>query len=380
MELGFTALLTCDGLGLPMRDAPAGKVRSAGRLEAVFRAFGIVVVVLFASALAITLASGGGVPSHGGTMTMSSHGAGNMSGMAHAGTGAHGANASGMDNASALSHSGNASAMSGQVGGRNNLVFGQSFAAAALGTVVVALAALTVFAARRSRWMLWTRHVASAAAMLLLVVLYLAARGGLAYDPHNWNQSFADASVVLFAVTLAIGPLARLWHGARYALAWRRETGVWATVAAVMHVGIYLEGSIGWQNWRVFFYPEGAGGVATSLAGDRALGLVPTAFNVANVVGLVALAYALALAITSNDISQRWLKSGWSWLQERSTTMWLLVLVHLWIFAYYVMPAALPVGTLWASFWLVLLLQTAAFAKTVWMRHRLPATQASAPA
>jgi DMSO/TMAO reductase YedYZ heme-binding membrane subunit len=116
------------------------------------------------------------------------------------------------------------------------------------------------------------------------------------------------------------------------------------------------------------------------LAGDRALGLVPTAFNVANVVGLVALAYALALAITSNDISQRWLKSGWSWLQERSTTMWLLVLVHLWIFAYYVMPAALPVGTLWASFWLVLLLQTAAFAKTVWMRHRLPATQASAPA
>lgn len=211
----------------------------------------------------------------------------------------------------------------------------------------------------------------SAAATLFLVVLYLVAMGGVGYNQHTWNRSFANASVVLYAVTLGIGPLARLWRPASIALPWRRETGIWGTVAAVVHVGIFWEGALGWTNWRRFFYPPGE---TDTLMGDRAGGFLPTVFNFANVVGLIGLVYAVVLAITSNDFFQRWLKSGWSWLQNRATTMWLLVLMHAWAFAYYIeTPSAIRGGTLWASFWTVLLLQTAAFTKTVWRRRRGPA-------
>lgn len=100
-------------------------------------------------------------------------------------------------------------------------------------------------------------------------------------------------------------------------------------------------------------------------------GFIPTAFNIGNVVGVVALAYAIVLTVTSNDASQRWLNRGWSWLMARATTMWLLVLVHAWIFAYYVEgPTGPRGGTLWASFWFVLLLQTMAFGRTAWLRRR----------
>jgi sulfoxide reductase heme-binding subunit YedZ len=218
---------------------------------------------------------------------------------------------------------------------------------------------LAVWADLRRNRIFLLRHVASAAAMWFLVVLYLNAFGGFQFNIHSWNRSFANASVVLYAVTLAIGPLARLWRAASQALAWRREAGIWATIAAVVHIGIFWEGAYGWAGWRSFFYP-GRGEADTLIGGG--------AINIANVVGLVALVYALVLAITSNDASQRLLKSGWSWIQKRATTMWFLVLLHTWLFAYYIEGFALTINTLWISFWMVLLLQTAAFIKTIWFR------------
>ena len=246
--------------------------------------------------------------------------------------------------------------------------FGESFGLLALGLCVAYLAALLAWAAWRKAWVTAVRHLAMAALMFLLVVLDLQARGSLAYNGHDWNRSFGDASVVLFAVTMAIGPLARLWQPASAALAWRRESGIWATIAAAIHVGIFWEWSLGW-DWRPFFYPGLHDGTSDSLMGDPARGMVASAFNLANVVGLVALAYAVVLAATSNDASQRLLRRGWSWLMQRATTLWLLVLLHTWLFAYYITrEQALPVGTVWIGFWGVLLLQTLAFAKTAWTR------------
>jgi DMSO/TMAO reductase YedYZ heme-binding membrane subunit len=256
--------------------------------------------------------------------------------------------------------------------------FTESFGFAGLVSSVAYLGLLAAWAWLRRDYSFLARHLASAAAMFLLVVLYLNAMGGFAYNGHTWNRSFANASVVLLAVTLAIGPLARLWRAARHALAWRREIGIWGTIAAVMHVGIFWQWSLDWA-WRPFFYPGMHGEVAETMMGDRGSGLLPTVFNLANVVGLVALVYALVLAITSNDASQRWLKSGWSWLQNRATTMWLLVLAHAWAFAYYIEgPSSIRSGTLWVSFWMVLLLQTMAFAKHVWLRPAWVGVQAHA--
>lgn len=338
-----------------------GRIR---RWEKGFEVFAIVVVVLFVGfQLSLLLFGGGGGES-------SSHGRG---GGGNASMGGHGGSMS-----SAGGHGGNTSSMGGNMsttGGHGAPGFGQSFGFIGLALSGGYLASLAMWARLRREWTFLVRHVASAAAMLLLVVLYLNAFGGFEYDIHSWNRSFANASVVLFAVTLAISPLARLWRAASHALAWRRETGIWATIAAAIHVGIFWEGALGWE-WRRFFYPSSGrmGDIAETLLGDPSRGLLPTAFNVANVVGLVALVYALVLAVASNDASQRWLRSGWSWLMKRSTTMWLLVLLHAWVFAYYItFGNALAIGTLWASFWMVLLLQTAAFSKTVWLRRLGPA-------
>lgn len=246
--------------------------------------------------------------------------------------------------------------------------FWQSFGFASLVGSGLFVAGLLVWAGMRRQGEFAARHLVVAAATLGLTVLYLLARGSLAYNGHNWNRSFADASVVLLAVTLAIGPLAKLWRPAAHALEWRRETGIWGAIAAAIHVGIFWEWSLAW-DWRRFFYPGLHGDSATTLMGSDAL--APSAFNLANVVGLIALVYAVVLALTSNDLSQRVLKGGWTWLMKRATTMQLLVLLHTWLFAYYVTrEQALPVGTLWASFLFVLVLQSLAFAKTVWIRPR----------
>ena len=247
--------------------------------------------------------------------------------------------------------------------------FFQSFGFVALALCAVYLVALLACAVWRKAWLMPVRHLATAAAMLVLTILYLLARGGLDYNGHNWNRSFADASVLLYALTMAVGPLAKLWRPASQALAWRRETGIWATITAGIHVGIFWEWSLGW-DWRPFFYPGLHETTSDSLMGDPGSGVVASAFNLANVVGLLALVYAIVLAATSNDASQRLLKRGWTWLMQRATTMWLLVLLHTWLFAYYITrEQALPVGTVWVAFWAVLLLQTLAFTKTVWLRH-----------
>lgn len=317
--------------------------RGTPRWEKFFKIFGIFVVLLFVGLLLFMLLFGGGEQNDGG------HGDGEQGSVSDEqdhGNGEHGTRGG----------------MQGHGGGQSFFLTGPILLALTGGY----LAILAVWAGLRRKFLL--RHVASAAAMWLLVILYLNAFGGdFGYDYHRWNRSFANASVVLYAVTLAIGPLARLWLPASQALAWRRETGIWATIATAVHVGIFWEGVYGWDGWRGFFYR----GEADTLLGG-------TATNVANVVGLVALVYALVLTVTSNDASQRWLKSGWSWLQKRSTTMWFLVLLHTWLFAYYISGLGPPFGnmktlkidTLWICFWAVLLLQTAAFTKTVWFRRR----------
>jgi len=316
--------------------------------------FAIVVVVLFVGfLLSLLLFGGNGEGGHGGGTSggASNHGGMDQGRPSHGGGDARGGGDAAPDE------------------GHAPPGFMQSFGFAGLALTGAYLAGLAVWARLRRDYTFLVRHMASAAAMLLLVVLYLNAMGGFAYNGHTWNRSFANASVVLLAVTLAVGPLAKLWRPAGHALAWRRETGIWGTIAAAMHVGIFWQWSLDWA-WRPFFYPGMHGEAASTLMGDRASGLLPTVFNLANVAGLVALAYAIVLAITSNDACQRWLKSGWSWLQNRATTMWLLVLLHAWAFAYYVEgPAALRGGTLWISFWMVLLLQTMAFAKHVWLRQ-----------
>ncbi len=218
------------------------------------------------------------------------------------------------------------------------------------------LALLGAWAVVRQKPTFALRHAVCAAAMWALFGIFWAVREG-GEGVHRWNRAFADASLLLYAVTLALGPMARIWRPARRALVWRRETGLWATYAAIVHVAFYLDWVYRW-DWRYFFYAFHRTDGGFVLTGE----LSRRSVEIANWLGLFALAYALLLALTSNDLSQRILGRGWRWLQARATTMWVLVLVHTWLFAYLVYAGNRVVAPLvWVCFGAVLLLQCAAF-------------------
>jgi sulfoxide reductase heme-binding subunit YedZ len=115
----------------------------------------------------------------------------------------------------------------------------------------------------------------------------------------------ADASVVLLCLILMLGAGARLIPRLRPALPWGRELGIAMFVTAGLHVAIL----IGPELDVVGFF-----GRSTGLGFKFGDGM----WDAANWVGLLALAYGLVLAATSNDWSQRRLGRGWKFVQRQA--------------------------------------------------------------
>jgi sulfoxide reductase heme-binding subunit YedZ len=169
-------------------------------------------------------------------------------------------------------------------------------------------------------WGWRARHLVVIAAAALMLWLFAELRGQ--WSPmHKWNRAFADVSVVLVAVAMAIGPLARLWRPASAATPWRRELGIWSVMAAAVHTGFILVGWIRWEWPRLFgfeFHP--------------ALGeyvMFDKGFAFGNIIGIAALFYGAVLALTSNDLSQRLLGLPvWKFIQQSAYVLWALVVAH----------------------------------------------------
>lgn len=177
-----------------------------------------------------------------------------------------------------------------------------------------------------ARWDSPVRHLAVAATALVGAYLFRLARGG--WDPmHAWNRAFGDMSFLLLAVTMALGPLARLSPPVGRLLPWRRETGIWTIVLATAHTYIVLDGWVRWDLWQLL------GFVLHPDLGRYVM--LQQGFGLANVLGLFALAYGLVIALTSNAFSQQILGgSAWKWLQQGSYVLWALVVVHTAYFLY----------------------------------------------
>ena len=187
---------------------------------------------------------------------------------------------------------------------------------------------------------------------------------------HRWNRALGDMSVVLIAISMAIGPLARLSGIFRKAIPWRREIGIYGVLLAVAHTVVILAGWVQWDLIRLFGYElHPATGVYVMLQHG---------FGLANVIGIVALVYGLVLAFASNDWSQRVLSGPvWKFLQQSAYVLWMLIVIHTAYFLYLhfqdfhrSMPdpnwAQLPFAGL---ILFVSLLQFAAFVKT-WRSKR----------
>lgn len=220
-------------------------------------------------------------------------------------------------------------------------------------------------------WIKWTtaRHAATILLAILLVYLFGEVHGQWS-AMHRWNRATADASLVLLAFTMAIGPGARIWATLRRFLLLRREFGVYAVLLAVAHAVIILDGWIEWELARIF-----------GLAFHPALGryvMLEHGFGLANLVGVLALAYSFILVSTSNDRSVRLLGGAiWKFLQTGAYVLWATVVVHT---AYFIfmhsldfhrpVPPANPLR--WAFVVLVgfvLVLRFAAFIET-WRQRR----------
>lgn len=160
------------------------------------------------------------------------------------------------------------------------------------------------------------RHVVVATLTLVLVTALRESRSEW-HPMHAWNRAFADASLILLVLTLAAGPLARLTDAGAPLVRARRELGVWTVIAAVVHIWIVFDQ---WVERDLARFVQGPGPA----------GLVfDPAFAAGNLVGLAALLYGLVLLATSNDWAQRRLgASGWKFIQQRSTTYFVLVALH----------------------------------------------------
>lgn len=208
----------------------------------------------------------------------------------------------------------------------------------------------------------WQRHSIALIILGLLVLIFTMGRFDLP-DAHLWNRAFADAAFVLLCVTLAIGPAARWITGLAALLPLRRELGVWLTVAAAIHVGIYWGSALGW-NFFGFF---------ADLAHHPPV-LLRNAFGVANWVGLLAWLYLAVLALTSNDASMRTLGRGWKFLQQQSYTLLVLAVIHAAALIYLVIDQGHGIfpPVFWAAAATSAVLQIAGFVRTVIVRRRQP--------
>lgn len=209
----------------------------------------------------------------------------------------------------------------------------------------------------------WIRHLLALALLIALTYLFSLGREGL-HTLHFFNRNIADASYIMLCLTLIIGPLVKFVGPLRFLLPWRRELGIAFVVAAVLHVTIYAA-SFRWNVTR-FFLENNRQGEAI---------LLENPFSIANWIGLLAIAYALVLGLTSNDIAQKMLGKGWKFLQQQSYTLFVLVAIHTLIFLYLVFDPNEELGHfqevfIWVSL-ATIVMQTAGYLLTVWQRARL---------
>lgn len=215
----------------------------------------------------------------------------------------------------------------------------------------------------------WPRHFAVAVVGAITVLLFWRSR--MEWDPEMrlW-KAVGDASFVLFALAMAIGPLGVLWKPATRLLVWRRALGIWFALLALFHAYLVWDGWARWSFSRLMGYEDlSASGVPEPV-------LTMPGFGLANLVGLAALVLGLTLAAVSSERALRALGSrSWKHLQQYSYVVFYLVGLHgaYFLFLHYDLSlvnlvfrkAVTPPN--WFRFWflgavgLVMLLQIAAF-------------------
>ena len=161
------------------------------------------------------------------------------------------------------------------------------------------------------------------------LVLFLAAllAAGFWSSRMDWDpemrlwRAIGDVSLVFMLHALVVGPLAKIWSATTVFRPWRRETGIWCALFALVHTLLVFDGWFRWDLMRMLgfdFIPE-LGRMAR----------VEPGFGLSNLVGLAGLAWLLILCATSFDRAVKKLGgAGWKWLHTGAYVAFYLVVLH----------------------------------------------------
>jgi len=220
------------------------------------------------------------------------------------------------------------------------------------------------------------RHLVVIIFSVIMVYGFLELRGQ--WSPmHKWNRAVGDASFVLVAFSMAIGPWSRIWAKTKRLIPWRREFGIYGVILAFVHAAIIL---IGWMQWDLYrlIGMEWHPGLERYVMFQHGLGL-------ANLIGIAALFYALVLGLTSNNFSQRILgNSVWKFVQQGTYILWWMIVIHTAYFLFmhfndFHRATPEPNQLRWVFVYLVLAVSVAQLAASIetWKRRKSSTTVAA---
>lgn len=228
----------------------------------------------------------------------------------------------------------------------------------------------------------WTsrvvKHLVVALTGALLTYLFWASRLEWDNEMRTW-RAFGDAAFILLIVALTIGPVVRLWPKLMAPLLhWRRAVGIWFALYAAVHAYLVWDG---WARWSISGF---LGYQELPMTGIPEPILVDPGFGLANLIGLVALFWALILLATSSDRAMQYLGGrAWKHIQLYAYVVFYLVALHAtyFLFLHYnislrnlVFQRGVPDPN-WFRFWFLgvvsvtFILQTTAMIKTVYQRR-----------
>ena len=178
----------------------------------------------------------------------------------------------------------------------------------------------------KSKKIILLRHVLVGFAASASVYLVWSLNSTWSPDMQLW-KAFGGGSFFLLWFAMFIGPAAKLWNPLVRFTSYRREVGIWFFLIALVHGYLILDGWVRWGVWEFFGYQYFA-------EADTYL-RVESGFGLANLLGLVALTFALVLAATSFDKAVNWLGiQSWKWLHMFSYVVFYLGAMHVVYFAF----------------------------------------------
>ncbi len=236
------------------------------------------------------------------------------------------------------------------------------------------------------------RHLYVASFGLLLVYLFYLSYEAWGVEPALWPdwgedhpywRAWAHAAFVLLFLSLILGPASRLWRVFVPFLPWRRELGIWFVVFAAGHAYAIWE-----RRARGDFAGLFGGAYVEELG---AYVLARPKVGIMNMMMVVAAPMAILLAVTSFDGAVKFLgSSAWKWLHTfLVNTIFYILMLRGILYFFFFFQAAPPDWRLYPNIWflylflgmglIVILLQAAAFAKSVFERRKRRGQKNGAP-